>query len=55
MDDLTSVVLLVKPITPHIILHWLQGSNKELESQKCLVFDLINYSDSGMQGCLNQA
>ena len=48
LDGLTLEVLLVKPITPGIILHWLEGSNKEMESQQSVVFDLLNYSDSGM-------
>ena len=33
LAGLTSVVLFVKPITPGIILHWLEGCNKEMESQ----------------------
>ena len=45
---MTSVVLFVKPITPGIIIHWLEGSNKEMESQLSLVFDLNNFSESGM-------
>ena len=33
LAGLTSVVLFVKPITPGIILQWLEGCNKEMESQ----------------------
>ena len=32
LDCLTSVVSLVKPITPGIIFYWLEGSNKEMKS-----------------------